>query len=180
METTIILLTVAARLLTVFLAFLASYLPLFDASPVKSWLRWDAFHFLHIAREGYVYEHEWAFFPGLPFVIRRIEPDSIQWHMLMTAIACDTSVTLYRLSKHHLRIPSLAFLATLLSLLPSSPATLRLAPYAEPFFTYLAYKGTLSLPSNDAILIVPRFAVLRDQGILPCDSVLRLGRILPV
>ncbi|KAK0461400.1 glycosyltransferase family 76 protein [Desarmillaria tabescens] len=100
METTIILLTVAARLLTTFLAFLASYLPLFDASPVKSWLRWDVFHFSHIAREGYVYEHEWAFFPGLPFVIRRIEPDSIQWHMLMTAIACDTSVTLYRLSKH--------------------------------------------------------------------------------
>ncbi|PBK91344.1 mannosyltransferase [Armillaria gallica] len=175
METTIILLTVAARLLTAFLAFLASYLPLFDASSVKSWLRWDAFHFSHIAREGYVYEHEWAFFPGLPFVIRRIEPDSIQWHMLMTAIACDTSVTLYRLSKHHLRIPSLAFLATLLSLLPSSPATLRLAPYAEPFFTYLAYKGLLYCATKEFYHATVCFAL---AGFFRSNSIFLAGYIL--
>ncbi|KAF8170181.1 GPI mannosyltransferase 2 [Mycena galopus ATCC 62051] len=50
---------------------------------------------------------------------------------------------MYSLSLHHLGSPALARLAAILSLLPSSPATLFLAPYTEPFFTYFSYKGML-------------------------------------
>lgn len=33
-------------------------------------LRWDTFHFSSIALKGYVYEHQFAFMPGIPLVMR--------------------------------------------------------------------------------------------------------------
>ena len=33
-------------------------------------LRWDSLYFVHIAHQGYIYEQEHAFFPGLPLVAR--------------------------------------------------------------------------------------------------------------
>ncbi|KAF8891684.1 GPI mannosyltransferase 2, partial [Infundibulicybe gibba] len=61
----------------------------------------------------------------------------------LMVVACDSTRTLYHLSLHHLGSPSLAFLASVLSLFPSSPATLYFAPYTEPFFTYFSYRGML-------------------------------------
>jgi phosphatidylinositol glycan class V len=157
----LLVLSLITRLLSLVLVFASSYLPLFDSSPslilsTQSWTsalaRWDAFHFLHVANEGYVYEQEWAFFPGTPFVmrhagqiIRLMDPSGSLDPLLIggasAALICDSTLTLYRLSLHHLGSPSLAFLATVLSLLPGSPATLRLIPYSEPFFTCLSYHG---------------------------------------
>lgn len=161
-----------SRLLTGFLALLAAQLPLFDSSPravltgpldsvSSTLLRWDAFHFAHIARDGYVYEHDWAFLPGTPGLMRlfgaftRVGKDialgrktttPLDWLDLLqggalAAMACETSGVMYELSLHHLGSPALAYVASLLSLLPSSPATLHMAPYSEPFFAYLSYKG---------------------------------------
>lgn len=160
--------TVAARACTISLVFLASHLPSFDSSAstqfddstpylTSSLLRWDAFHFAHIAREGYVYEHEWAFSPGLPLVMNILGrlshslksfgggPD-LGWENVLfggavAAVACNSTRTLYRLSFHHLNSQSLALIASLLSLIPSSPATLHYAAYTEPFFTCFSYKG---------------------------------------
>jgi Gpi18-like mannosyltransferase len=33
---------------------------------------WDGIHFTHIAHEGYQYEHQCAFFPGMPLIIRGV------------------------------------------------------------------------------------------------------------
>lgn len=136
-------------------------------SPSTSWsryvtrplLRWDLFYFAHIASRGYTHEQVWAFFPGSPFVMRAMSHlmrfilpsvtgkgasltyDELLFGGLLASLSCGSATTLYRLTLHHTNSANLAFLASLLSLFPSSPVTLRLAPYAEPFYTYLSYRG---------------------------------------
>ncbi|ORX95224.1 mannosyltransferase [Basidiobolus meristosporus CBS 931.73] len=41
-----------------------------------AFVRWDAFYFMHVAEEGYVYEQEFAFFPMLPVLMRGLS-DSV-------------------------------------------------------------------------------------------------------
>jgi phosphatidylinositol glycan class V len=157
------LFNITIRLLSYLILFLSTFLPQFDSSPKivtqSRWSsplsRWDAFHFAHIAEKGYVYEYEWAFLPGIPLLMRFVaqalhymagSEGPLTWDDLfrggaLAALACDSTHTLYHLSLHHLGSPNLAFLASLLSLMPSSPATLHFAAYSEPFFTYLSYKG---------------------------------------
>jgi len=155
----LLLLTLVSQALILLLLFLCSYLPLFDSSPwavldksTTSWattslLRWDVFH-LGLAADERMYEHQWAFFPGVPNfmgVLGRIAP-SDNWATflqggILLVMACDSIRVFYDLSLYHLNSTSLSFLSAILSLLPSSPATLRHAPYAEPFFTWASYRG---------------------------------------
>lgn len=135
-------------------------LPLFDKSPLLApvsralnpVLRWDSFHFFHIAQSGYIYEHEWAFFPGTSILTRYLHRNSLSLILVLAAVACDSTRTLYLLSLHHLQSHSLAYMAVIISLLSSSPVTVRLVPYSEPFFTYLSYKGEARLLSYSSFL----------------------------
>lgn len=159
-RTRLLRLSIAARLAAFALLHLASRLPLFDESPLlvpgisvleRPLLRWDAFHFLHTAEHGYVHEHEWAFLPGVAYLMRtwgllqRLAGQTPAHLLLMGmagALACDTSQLLYALSLHHLRSAELAFVASVLSLIPTSPVTAYFAPYNEPFFANFSYRGT--------------------------------------
>lgn len=158
-------LTLLSRVLAALLLYLSSsYLTLFDASPrtflapsafpsfASSLLRWDAFHFTAIAKDGYSYEHHWAFFPGVPLLLRVADrlpalflddaSSALSWLALIhAAIAIPTTRAIYHLTLIHFRSPSFSLLTALLSLLPASPATLYFAPYAEPIFTFLSYQG---------------------------------------
>ncbi|TCD67853.1 ER membrane glycoprotein subunit of the GPI transamidase complex-like protein, partial [Steccherinum ochraceum] len=164
------ILSVIAYILTVLLVYLASFLPLFDASPhllvdkdslASPLLRWDAFHFGSYAVAGrYVYEHQWAFFPGVSIVMKTFgslihhlcglvgyeQTPTLTWSTLLLggATAClltSTTTTLYKLTLLYTRSPSIAYLTALLSLVPTSPVTLRLVPYSEPFVAYFSYTG---------------------------------------
>lgn len=199
-------LTVLSRLLAAALLYLSSsYLTLFDASPytllppytfpsfTSSLLRWDTFHFTAIAKDKYSYEHHWAFFPGVPILLRAADrlpalfldaATPLSWLALLnTAIAIPTTRAIYHLTLIHFRSPSFAQLTALLSLLPASPATLYFAPYAEPIFTFLSYQGACTYLHN-----LPRFsppiphsgvsADLRNarlcmRTLRPCITVLR-------
>lgn len=160
-------LTVLSRLLAAALVDLSSsYLTLFDASPsivfppssTPSLFRWDAFHFTAIAKNGYSHEHHWAFFPGVPILLRAahrlptlfldVVPPLSWFTILNAAIAIPTTRAIYHLTLIHFRSPSFALLTALLSLLPASPATLYLAPYAEPIFTLLSYQGACTYLYN--------------------------------
>jgi len=158
-------LTVLSRLFIAASIYLSSsYLTLFDASPrailappalrtfASSLLRWDAFHFAGIAKDGYSYEHHWAFFPGVPFLMQMAgrlpaffldnTTSALTWLALFHAlIGIPTTRAIYHLTLIHFRSPSFALLTALLSLFPASPATLYFAPYAEPMFTFLSYQG---------------------------------------
>ncbi|OSD00408.1 glycosyltransferase family 76 protein [Trametes coccinea BRFM310] len=202
-----------ATLLTLLLTVASShFLPLFDSSPhvvlpppstfsfrhtlASALLRWDAFHFGHIARDGYVYEHEWAFFPGAPYVMKFAAAvlDSLssqgtgdssahearQWENIMlggltaSLLSVPSTLVLYELTLAHFGSQNIAFLASLLSLLPSSPATLRIAGYTEPFFTFLSYSGMLLCARRRWMLATCCFAAattFRSNGIFLCGFI---------
>ena len=115
----------------------------FTASWADALVRWDVFHFAQIARGGYQYEHQWAFFPGLPWLLHATALSEKEYLLggALLVLFCDTTLVMYDLSLLVLGNRDAALLSAMLSLLPSSPATLRLVPYAEPFFTYLSYRG---------------------------------------
>ena len=163
-------LSAACRILTCVLVVLTTYVPSFDASHetilpvpttlvqrwVSSLLRWDAFHFLGVAKNGYVHEYEYAFLPGLPVVARglatfmswlgvktALSVEGILAAGALAAVLCDTTYDLYQLTLHYTSSHPVATLTTMLSLLSSSPATLRHAGYTEPFFAFFSYKGAL-------------------------------------
>src|ERR1700761_4452620 len=106
--TLLLLLILISRLVTASLLFLAHLFPLFDAATSHILLRWDALHFLHIARSGYVYEHEWAFFPVLPLILSLFSDSLLAPTLFSLAISFDTTLTMYSLSLHHLGSPTLA------------------------------------------------------------------------
>ncbi|KAF9562765.1 hypothetical protein CPC08DRAFT_662669 [Agrocybe pediades] len=167
-----------------FLSYLAllhaatALLHLFDASPKllpynSPLFRWDALHFTHIASAGYIYEHEWAFFPAIAFLLRAFGLQNahsvILFYALMLIVAWDTHRTLRSLSLHHLRSSKLTKLACTLSLIPTSPATLYFAPYNEPFFTYFSYRGMLFCTRREYFKAAICFALagsFRSNGIL--------------
>ncbi|KAG9318884.1 hypothetical protein JVU11DRAFT_993 [Chiua virens] len=185
-------LSLLIRLLAATLIITSTYLlTLFDSSPqlllsetippwISSLLRWDAFHFVHVAQQGRAYEHAWAFFPALPFIMRvsghllscvpGLAPDAAAQLLGGAVLAAifDPTRVLYRLSLYHLRSPSAAFLATALSLLSSSPAPLRFAPYTEPFFTYCSYQGMWACARSQWFVASVWFALasaFRSNGI---------------
>ena len=164
----------------------------FDSSPrlvlsadVTPWtaslLRWDVFHFGLVASHGPVYEHEWAFLPAISLVmswsgsvLASLGFSRPGWPALLcggtlVAMLFDSTRVLYQLSLFHLRSPSAAFLATALSLISSSPAALRFAPYSEPFFTYFSYRGMLASVQSKWLLAALYFAAasaFRSNGLL--------------
>jgi GPI mannosyltransferase 2 len=184
-------LTVLSRLSTAVFLYLSShYLTLFDASPrtlvapsafpsfTSALLRWDVFHFAKIAKDGYSYDHHWAFFPGVPLLLRVADrlpaffydnsTSAFAWLALLhTLLAIPTTRTIYHLTSIHFRSPSFALLTALLSLLPASPVVLYFAPYAEPIFTFLSYRG-MCTQICVAMLLTFRSGFLRTVGMLAC------------
>jgi len=143
----------------------SSYLPPFDSSHQVLWpvlstsvstfgrfistiLRWDSFHFLEIAQNGYTYEYLYAFLPGTPTIMRASSLLSgygtifgLSWVVCTTVVSYFTLTTLYDLTLVHTGSQELAMLATTCSILTTSPATLLHAPYAELPFSFFSYKG---------------------------------------
>ena len=42
-----------------------------EYSPALKFLRWDAVYFSEQSRRGYLFEQEWAFGPGFPYIVNR-------------------------------------------------------------------------------------------------------------
>ncbi|KAH9895752.1 glycosyltransferase family 76 protein [Cubamyces lactineus] len=208
----LIILSSCATLLTIFLTTLSSQLPLFDSSPhillpptpyfslrralASAALRWDVFYFAPIAKDGYVYEQQWAFFPGVPRVMRtwavfmdavrnlgqdRPKSSFLEWEDILlggltsSLLSIPSVLVLYDLTLTHLGSRSIALLASLLSLLPSSPTTLRMAGYSEPFFTFLSYMGMRFCAHRQWFLATCCFAAattFRSNGILLAGFIL--------
>ncbi|KAG8960435.1 ER membrane glycoprotein subunit of the GPI transamidase complex-like protein [Tulasnella sp. 425] len=73
-----------------------------------------------------------------------VERDVLLGGAAASLMLCDWTGDLYDLTIAVGGTPSMAKLTTLLSLVPLSPPALLFAPYAEPFFATLSYKGMLA------------------------------------
>lgn len=157
-------LVVLQHVLIALLVVIVATFPSFDSSAdvvvtsiwQKALLRWDVFHFLHVAQIDYAFEHEYAFLPVLHILMQAYAklrevvsgiheitpvPFLLTGHLAVYLAGIGSVQALYDLTLNTFKSPAMALLASVLSLLSSSPATLRFAPYAEPFFTFFSYKG---------------------------------------
>ncbi|KAM4063145.1 mannosyltransferase (PIG-V) domain-containing protein [Hirsutella rhossiliensis] len=115
--------------------------------------RWDALYFMHHARDGYVFEQQWAFTAALPLLVRALVsvfPSSTgdaAWEPLVAIAVVHAShlvavLALYRLTLVVCGDAKLAVVASALHVI--SPAGLFLsAPYAESPFAALSFVGSL-------------------------------------
>lgn len=116
--------------------------------------RWDAEHFLFIAEHGYLYEHNFAFFPGFPWALRMGTELLSPLQGLLSRRSCLllsvallnflfsvlAAVALHDLGCLVLRSPRQAFCAALLFCL--SPANVFLAAgYSEALFAFLTFSA---------------------------------------
>ncbi|KAI9594817.1 GPI mannosyltransferase 2 [Syncephalis fuscata] len=143
-ETTATAATIATKLLEPWIRPFASV-----------YLRWDAFYFLHIAEEGYLFEQEHAFFPLLPGLVRLLAATvfyplhyvlSHRMVLLMSGIVISNlsfilaACSLYRLSIAVFNDRRFAFLsAALFCLAPS--AMFMSSIYTESLFSLLSFAG---------------------------------------
>jgi phosphatidylinositol glycan class V len=115
--------------------------------------RWDALYYMHTARDGYLFEQEWAFASGLPILVsllRRVldiiglRTDAIVLPIFAIGVAHVThlgsTIILYRLTQLLSRNQRLAFFSAVLHII--SPAGVFLSsPYSESPFSFLSFAG---------------------------------------
>ncbi|XP_061572471.1 palmitoyltransferase ZDHHC18-A [Cololabis saira] len=169
--------------------------PLYLDSVVE-WLfgglsRWDAEHFLFIAERGYLYEHNFAFFPLLPVILRGMA-ETVLWPLsswlsvrgrLLVAVALGNSalfllsvVALHALSRTVLQDRRLALLASLLYCI--TPANVFMtAGYSESLFAALTFGGLFLLEKGftfRACLALSIAAAARSNGLVNIGFLLYL------
>jgi len=129
-------------------------------------VRWDAFYYLHIAENGYVYEQEHAFFPMLPMVSRFLSETILspfkyligdQYTLVLSGVLIANisfvlaAGVLYKLtqSMYHGN-DTLAYISALAFSL--SPASMFISSfYPESLFALLTFTGMLCLSRQQYI-----------------------------
>uniref|UniRef100_A0A8D0HHP6 GPI mannosyltransferase 2 n=1 Tax=Sphenodon punctatus TaxID=8508 RepID=A0A8D0HHP6_SPHPU len=145
--------------------------------------RWDAEHFLFIAEHGYLYEHNYAFFPLYPLSLRAMA-EVVLWplqgvlrlrsRLLLSAVLLNAtfsvlaSAVLYELGHVVLRCRKLAFLsATLFCLSPAN--VFMAAAYSESMFALLAFSAMWQLEGRQlwtSGLLFSLAASVRSNGVI--------------
>ncbi|WP_443051023.1 mannosyltransferase family protein [Streptomyces sp. JV185] len=127
----------------------------------SSWQRWDWWHYLHIAQQGYFPDGsgpgtpEWdnreAFFPGFPFLLRAVHTVVPSWAAagaLISLVAGGVAVlALARIARLHL--PQAAGQRAALFFLLSPCAVFLAAGYTEALFLALALPAWLAAQRLD-------------------------------
>lgn len=142
---------------------------------VNGFIRWDALHYLHIARNGYTQEMQYAFLPGLPWLIRKFStnPRSSLALIYSGLIACNVAHILACLVLHQLTLELFGSkrFAILSSLIFAwNPAMAYLSSiYTEPIFALLSFTGMLLFYRQSfhfAAIVWTAASCLRANGFL--------------
>ncbi|KAM6296153.1 GPI mannosyltransferase 2 [Aegotheles albertisi] len=151
--------------------------------------RWDAEHFLFIAEQGYLYEHNCAFFPLYPLSLRAVAevalwplrwPLRLRSRLLLSAVLlnalCSTlaAAALYKLGCAVLGSRRVAALAALLFSI--GPANVFMAAaYSESMFSCLAFGAMWQLEEGQSwpsTLLFSLAAGVRANGLVNAGFVL--------
>lgn len=129
-------------------------------------IRWDAFYFLHIAENGYIYEQETAFFPMLP-MLARLAAETVlspvkyligdQYTIVLSGVLISNisfvlaAGVLYKLTLNTFRgNETLAYISAIAFSL--SPASMFISSfYAESLFALLTFTGMLCITRRQYI-----------------------------
>nr|XP_055066516.1 palmitoyltransferase ZDHHC18-A isoform X1 [Misgurnus anguillicaudatus] len=152
---------------------------------------WDAEHFLFIAERGYLYEHNFAFFPLFPLFLRLLA-NIVLWPLcglltmhgrLLVAVAIGNSilfvlsaVALYKLTRLVLQDRKYALITALMYCL--TPANVfMVAGYSETFFAGLTFAGLWFLEKGftpGACLLLGFATGVRANGLVNAGFLLYL------
>lgn len=153
--------------------------------------RWDAEHFLFIAERGYLFEHNFAFFPLFPVILRGMA-ETVLWPLsswlsvrgrLLVAVALGnmalfllSAVALYALGRIVLQDKRLALLSSLLYCI--TPANVFMtAGYSESLFAALTFGGLYLLEKGftlRACLALSIATAARSNGLVNIGFLLYL------
>ncbi|CAJ0857601.1 7953_t:CDS:2, partial [Entrophospora sp. SA101] len=149
----------------------------------KGLLRWDAFYFLHISEEGYIYEQEFAFFPLLPLLARILGDFAfipLGYFLTYTQVLflsgvlitniCFVlaSINLYKLSLILFKDEKFAFISSIFYILTPS-CIFMTSMYTESLFGFLSFFGMRLFYENKlffASLIWCLASFTRSNGIV--------------
>ncbi|KAJ1176187.1 hypothetical protein NDU88_001470 [Pleurodeles waltl] len=145
--------------------------------------RWDAEHFLFIAEHGYLFEHNFAFFPLYPLSVRAVA-QLLLWplqdllclrsRLILVAVSLNcflaslAAAVLYRLGCVVLQCRRTAFLSAMLFAL--TPANVFMAAaYSESFFAFLTFSAMWKLEKRESWLSCLLFSLatgVRSNGVI--------------
>ncbi|CAE6361242.1 unnamed protein product [Rhizoctonia solani] len=162
-------------------------------------LRWDALHYLDVALSGtYTYEHQYAFSPGVPIILRLahtgkelvynlvsspslLRLTNIQLRstlvelvnaFLVAMLAVQPGLALYDLTERITHSREFSFLTLLVHVILGAPPVIIRSAYAEPFFAWFTFEGLSSYHQQKYLAASLYFGLataFRTNGIiLPC------------
>ncbi|KAJ9058762.1 ER membrane glycoprotein subunit of the GPI transamidase complex-like protein [Entomophthora muscae] len=134
----------------------SGFLKFFSIS-INSFIRWDAVHFLAVAyNNGYSFEQQFAFFPGLPFLMRALANTLLKPLLLLgvdeisvlalsgVLISNVSSVIaacmLFKLTQKLFNNDRLAFNSSILFIMTPTPLIMS-SIYTESLFSLLSFSG---------------------------------------
>ncbi|KAG8796441.1 ER membrane glycoprotein subunit of the GPI transamidase complex-like protein [Ceratobasidium sp. 428] len=165
-------------------------------------LRWDALHYQAIALHGsYIFEHQYAFSPGVPIVLRLVSfgkqlldrllneqyiSSKLAEYALNTLIslvkacligllASEPCLEIYKLTLSITQSNDYAYLTFLVFIIMGAPPVFFRNSYAEPFFAYFSFKGMHACYRQSHLSASLYFALatsFRSNGTILCGFIL--------
>ncbi|QRV91959.1 glycosyltransferase family 76 protein [Ceratobasidium sp. AG-Ba] len=159
-------------------------------------LRWDALHFQAVALRGsYAFEHQYAFSPGVPIILRLvyfgkqqlfdlirlshideyISPlilnvfTAILKAVLTGLLASEPCIELYSLTASISYSHEYAYLVLIIFIMMGAPPVVLRNAYAEPFFAYFSFRGMRFYHQQSYLTAALCFALatcFRSNGII--------------
>ena len=136
---------------------------------------WDAKHFLHIAKHGYIYEHSSAFFPLYPLLIRllsRLVPFYTLSAVILNFLFFNlANVYLYKLTLLFFNGNQLVSIYTVLAFSFQPASIFFSAAYSESLYSFLTFAFIYYLHKSRDYLILSRSLLFlacltRSNGLL--------------